>query len=1028
MVIHYTENGQELTNDVPIADSSYLYKEIMGDNNIVLNFSLPYFVDFPVGSWIAFSGVNYTTLELGNVTKQNERWYDYTLTFESPQKSLTRYKFRNHVDGRLNFTLTAKPQEFLDHICRNMNMDGRDSGWEVGDCIVATEKTISFSHNTILDALNSLAETFGTEWEIIGKKISLKKVEYNRDEQSVLELSYGKGNGFISGISRQLSGEKAVDVLWTEGGERNIDSLTYTYSKSGQTYHANKLRLPRSENFIFIPSNGNVDASGNVERGTLLTAAEWAAADRSVYKEFMPVRTDADGFGIRRSKIVEVNDEEEYVDGFINNGYEESLSAENVYPHKVLTVTRVSESDHDNHFWEIVAAQNTVDYKQCLIGGEDATIIFQTGMLEGKEFNWSAYYHSDKQFDIVPQAIDGITMPDRDSGYHPQVGDEFAVFHVNLPQEYIREAELELLLTGCEYLYQHGEVEVEFNGTIDSIWANRIWDSISAQIRLGGYVNFTDNALCRDGKRMRILSIKQYITNPHAPEITLSNSSVTQGISAEFKKISTNQVAARSELTGYAQLTERSFNKVLETAESIRALADKYKDYFTEGITPILVKTMQTIVGNEELQFEFGLVSTSLVSGRYKVDTFSPYQYEPRKVSDTIVLDKVHMRHFKYSAAADTVTSATATVDQYPYWELPQTEFASSAMPDDNSAYYLYIKAAKSALNQRGYITQNAQFVISATTLQHTSSDFYFEMGIFNSALNGERSFAPLYGYTEVSGGRISTSMIRSKSGKTYIDLDNDIISGYFNFKDGLVAGKLKVGSSDQSAIAGIGGDYAYWAGKTRFTDYITQGYPLLPVFSVKHDGCLRIANDNGVYFNVGGQYGDKVWMKKLRVDGIASCKGLDSSGDIDIYNANLKVTGNIIVTNGRVKTNYKVGGGYAVNAISPCVLCDFTATYNSSSKIYSVNTHYKATTDGGTAFYVTGVSRISTGYIRAYFSTSFSSAHDYYIVAHGIGDSEQHPFYVTIQNQQTQYFEALISDDSTRNDANAHFVILGYR
>ena len=32
-----------------VADSSYRFREIMGDNTVVLNFSLTYFVDFPIG-------------------------------------------------------------------------------------------------------------------------------------------------------------------------------------------------------------------------------------------------------------------------------------------------------------------------------------------------------------------------------------------------------------------------------------------------------------------------------------------------------------------------------------------------------------------------------------------------------------------------------------------------------------------------------------------------------------------------------------------------------------------------------------------------------------------------------------------------------------------------------------------------------------------------------------------------------------------------------------------------------------------
>lgn len=752
--------------ELPIADSSYRFSEIMGDDNVVVNFSMPVFFEFPIGCRINVDYTEYSLVELGNVTKQNERWYDYTLTFESPAKQLSRYKFRNHVDGRLNFTLTAQPLEFLTHIITNLNQREGANNWMLGDCIVSSEKTQSFSHNTILDALNAVAQLFETEWEIVNKTISLKKVEYNK--ANPITLSYGKGNGFISGIARQLSGEKAVDVLWVEGGDRNIDSQTYTYQKtiSGQTQtlHANKLRLPRNAQFVYVPSDNEPDQYGNIDRGTIFTLAAWNALtpeQRAQYTDYMQVYTDEDGFGVFRS-------------AYINNGYEESLEATDIYPKKVLTVTAVTESNPSNHFWEIKDSNNDVDYANCIIGGEDATIIFQSGMLTGKEFNWSKYTHSTKQFDIVPQEIDGITIPDRPSGYIPVVGDTFAVFHIALPQQYITNAEQELLLTACEYLYKHGEVEVEFNGTVDGIWAKRNWDALVPYFKVGGYIRFTDSKLVTEGKLMRILSIKTYLNNPHSPEITLSNSSVSQSVSSELKKIPQNQVYQHNELQQQISYTQRSFRDTKETQKALEEAIENIDTDFTESISPVSVQTMQMIVGSDNLQFAFGTATTTPQSGKEKVTGFTVQTWNPTYANGSLTCTATHLKH--YTIASNYVTSGDGSASKYPYWSVSS---ANLTPPDPDKFYYLYVVCPKSGTSSAnlGYLTSSAYFTLSETPQSHTSANYFMLVGILNKQREGSRSFASMYGYTEITGNRISTDRIVSADGRTYFDLTTGEIS-----------------------------------------------------------------------------------------------------------------------------------------------------------------------------------------------------------------------------------------------------------
>lgn len=73
------------------------------------------------------------------------------------------------------------------------------------------------------------------------------------------------------------------------------------------------------------------------------------------------------------------------------------------------------------------------------------TVIFQTGMLSGNDREFEVKYYHDsvngkpaRRFEITPQEIDGITMPNET--FKPKFGedgDTYAVFGIQLPPEYI---------------------------------------------------------------------------------------------------------------------------------------------------------------------------------------------------------------------------------------------------------------------------------------------------------------------------------------------------------------------------------------------------------------------------------------------------------------------------------------------------------------------------------------------------------------------------------------------------------------
>lgn len=74
-----------------------------------------------------------------------------------------------------------------------------------------------------------------------------------------------------------------------------------------------------------------------------------------------------------------------------------------------------------------------------------------------------------------------------------------------------------------------------------------------------------------------------------------------------------------------------------------------------------------------------------------------------------------------------------------------------------------------------------------------------FLLGILDKEQFANRKWSPMYGYTEITPGRIRVNEIISSDGNTYFDLQNNEIGGRINFKDGLISGSLFAGTTEEN-------------------------------------------------------------------------------------------------------------------------------------------------------------------------------------------------------------------------------------
>lgn len=743
MILHSRDKDIELL----VSDDSYSYEAIMGEDALTLHFSHPGYLDVPVGSWCDFYGKRYSLKKDSNFKKNGERNYEYTLVLETSKADTQLWKVRNTVDNRIKFSYTAKPHEHLQLFVDNLNR--RSSGWVVGKCLEGAEKTIEYNHTYILDGINQLAQAYETEWQITEsnhvKTVHLRKVEHNKE--APLKLSYGKGNGFKTGVGRE-SGEIPPEIILIQGTDRNIN-----FSK----YGSKELLLPKSQTLEY-------------EGRTYKTSADGTCVMRS-------------GKDLATSK-------------------EDSLDCTEIYPSRVGTVSEVITANEKDKFYDFTDPDipEALNFEKCLIEGENMTVIFQAGMLSGKEFEVK-YFHEAKgskkarRFEIVPQEIDGITMPDG-GVWMPKAGDKYAVFGIQLPDAYICDnttktgASWDMFKEAAKYLYEHEDKQFTFTGTLDGIWAKKRWLSIGGKIVLGGYVLFSDAQFHPDGSLIRMIGIKRYVSNPYSPEIELSNDPVGTSITSDLNKIETNEVVVDDKHKQALQFTKRRFRDAQETMDM---LADSLLN-FSGAINPITVATMQMLVGDESLQLRFVNSKTNPIAVNHDIS----YNIGIKKLN-------VPAGIIQHMSIGINTLSSSHSAGEYKFWDVPT--YNSPVLIEPDKKYYLYAKCSKSA--------QSGTFLLSETaiSIEQVGGYYHLLVGVLNSEYDGDRSYVSLYGYTEILPGRITTDKIVSSDGRTYFDLLQGVIAGRIKFisgdgsvKDiGDMAGndKVSLGDLDGTVIDG---------------------------------------------------------------------------------------------------------------------------------------------------------------------------------------------------------------------------------
>ncbi len=726
----YDKTGEVLL-DIPVDDDSYRYRAIAQAKKVELRYSLVDHVELPTGAYIEYQGERYTLWYPSDFKKEGTRVFDYTVTFGGNEEILKKYKYKLLSDKpyKLKFVMTATPGMFMELLVDNLNL--YDSGWTVGTVIEAPEKLLSFNHEKCWAVLGRLAEEFDTEFEIVGKTINLRKVEYYKD--APLKLSYGKGNGFLPGVGRANQGDNLpVEILYVQGGERNID-----YS----VYGSQTLLLPKSQELSY---------------------------------QGRRYKTDKDGMYVTRANRP------------LSSYNEDSYDASDIYPSRVGTVSETDTEpgkDTDGNdvtfynFYDSSVPAN-LNFEDCLIAGQTMTVIFQTGRLAGREFDVK-YVHDGRKFEIVSSEQDGMTLPN--ASLYPEVGDKYAVFNISLPAAYVCDnatktgASWDMFREAVRYLYEREERQFTFSGELDGIWAKKNWLAIGAKLVPGGYVDFSDPQFQPDGILIRITGVRDYINRPHSPELELSNTPVGGFLSDELGKLESEEVTNE---TRHKQAVSFTLRRWRDAVEMQGMLEKAFKDY-GKGQAMSWLRTMSVLVGHESLQFRFvNRIPTE--DGQAVTEVDHAFTYDQRK--RTLATPSGILQHM--TLGIDSL-APSHKVTEYRYWNV--AAYTSPYLGDDMEAMYLYARCTKSG--------SSGSFLLSKEPRDLDDGSYYNLLcGALSTEVDGQRSFSTLYGFSEIGPGWMRLNKIINTDGTQYWDMlskafrigdDNAFLS--YDQRDGLV-------------------------------------------------------------------------------------------------------------------------------------------------------------------------------------------------------------------------------------------------
>lgn len=667
-------------------------------------------LNFDFGDVITIFGKPYKLNQLPEPTKEGERKYTYEVTLEGTQYDLIDVIYKL-PEGCYGEQLYGDLEAHLNALIWNLNRiyPGK---WILGTFPANTPfKNLNATGKNCLQVLQEYCEQYGVEFGIVintaAGTYTLNIVEKVGVTQP-FTLQYGRGKGLYKLQRKNINNAGITTRLYAYGGSNNL----------GSSYGHNKLCLPGT---------------------TRLTSYVESATGRARY-------------GIK----------------------ENEKTFDDIKPERLGEVTSLGGnvlSFADSSMFDLNEREQDGTTTKYLIEGATAKVTFQTGNLAGYSFDVRKYDHTTHMF-VINKFTDenGTVFPSETSAaFQIAVGDKYIIEDINLPQQYITDAEARLLEQATKELEKVEQPQVSYALELDAQFlAKTFGQEVSAEVlHVGDFIRIVDEGVGVD-KEVRITRIERNLLKEHSYSITLADTvqkSNAVRVINEIKDI--NDVINLNGLADPAVARRR-----WQTAQELLSMVfDPDGDYFSEKIKPLSIETAMLAVGAKSQQFVLKNVT-----------------FEPNYNSSYIYL----------RISAGTLEHYAISEEGVVAWNIA----GGTLTLDTSSAYYIYARCSK-ANDTGSWLITKTQYKV-----EDVAGYYMFLIGTVSSpqtipgTLEAVRSVSLTYGFSTVNGRHIKTGRIESTAGNCYFDLDNNQIGGVLQFvkSDGTVGNVADINTKADDA------------------------------------------------------------------------------------------------------------------------------------------------------------------------------------------------------------------------------------
>lgn len=554
---------------------------------------------------------------------------------------------------------------------------------------------------------------------------------------------------------------------------------------------------------------------------------------------------------------------------------------------------------------------------------EEATTLsvrFESGFLNGREFEIANKTHKDQgstgyslKFTIVADGSieDGTLIPS--GNFKPNVGDQFALFNMKMPAEFVSLAKQDLAQRAYEELLDLQNTRPEVKCTAEP------FTFMQHTVAFGAVVQVSSELFGDKPFVSRIIAYSYKLTSPSNVQFSLA-SAVMQGTLAEMNN-------AISDVTHTAGgLEQRAINLSRRGWRDANEVAD-----MLDSITAEMM-----LVGNERYQFGFTSSIECVDSGNKFASLRVGYGS----------LQHTQEPYINYAnRGLWEISGATLTKD------------VNGADLDPNTPYYLFAQVADD--------TNPARLIL--TTDAHSSENEddvpYLLLGILSSEFEDRRVFSRTNGYTAIEGGTITTEQIQDAGRNLIIDFQSNPpriiarngaeIIGNIRFKAtdtktaeeqladlGIIANNAQSSADDALAAANEARYISYYTGGDLSLSYDYDNPKAAGLVSNLPRGTYKTAiasEDNGLAGYDGAKDGFEhsclVWFKagtynnNVTIDVLSGMKnsilavsdwGVDvtisQSADVAVFTCVKGIVQAVI--NGSVINNFPTNGTWTINGI----------------------------------------------------------------------------------------------------------------